>query len=34
MMAKSISGAVNMYSVTGDDWEDWGAVVARFDVAR
>jgi hypothetical protein len=34
MMAKIISGVVNMYSITGDDWEDWEDVVARFDVAR
>ncbi|KAM5561305.1 alpha-galactosidase [Rosa sericea] len=34
MMAKSVSSVVNMYSINRDDWDDWGDVVARFDVAR
>nr|XP_011466314.1 PREDICTED: alpha-galactosidase-like [Fragaria vesca subsp. vesca] len=34
MMAKSVSSVVNMYSIIGNDWDDWGDVVARFDVAR
>ncbi|XP_011034052.1 PREDICTED: uncharacterized protein LOC105132323 isoform X2 [Populus euphratica] len=33
-MAKDISGLVNMYRVTGDDWDTWGDVAAHFDVAR
>ncbi|KAK4785422.1 hypothetical protein SAY86_002111 [Trapa natans] len=33
-MAKSISGLVNMYRITGDDWDNWGDVVAHFDVSR
>ncbi|KAL6139254.1 hypothetical protein ACLB2K_064531 [Fragaria x ananassa] len=34
MMAKSVSSVVNMYSINGNDWDDWGDVVGRFDVAR
>ncbi|XP_073268175.1 probable alpha-galactosidase B isoform X3 [Populus alba] len=33
-MAKEISGLVNMYRVTGDDWDTWGDVAAHFDVSR
>ncbi|XP_009766120.1 uncharacterized protein [Nicotiana sylvestris] len=33
-MAKDISGLVNMYRVTGDDWDDWNDVSAHFNVAR
>ncbi|XP_024462849.1 uncharacterized protein LOC18101685 isoform X1 [Populus trichocarpa] len=33
-IAKDISGLVNMYRVTGDDWDTWGDVAAHFDVAR
>ncbi|KAJ6323626.1 hypothetical protein OIU76_011009 [Salix suchowensis] len=33
-MAKDISGLVNMYRVTGDDWDTWGDVAAHFDVSR
>ncbi|KAF5746543.1 hypothetical protein HS088_TW06G00714 [Tripterygium wilfordii] len=33
-MAKDISGLVNMYRVTGDDWDSWGDVAAHFNVAR
>ncbi|KAG5236188.1 alpha-galactosidase [Salix suchowensis] len=34
VMAKDISGLVNMYRVTGDDWDTWGDVAAHFDVSR
>ncbi|KAJ6329633.1 hypothetical protein OIU77_011162 [Salix suchowensis] len=34
VMKKDISGLVNMYRVTGDDWDTWGDVAARFDVPR
>ncbi|XP_011042388.1 PREDICTED: alpha-galactosidase-like isoform X3 [Populus euphratica] len=34
VMAKDISGLVNMYRVTGDDWDKWGDVAAHFDVSR
>ncbi|KAJ6319326.1 hypothetical protein OIU78_014864 [Salix suchowensis] len=34
VMEKDISGLVNMYRVTGDDWDTWGDVAARFDVPR
>ncbi|KAI5352255.1 PREDICTED: alpha-galactosidase [Prunus dulcis] len=33
-MAKDISGLVNMYRITGDDWDSWGDVLAHFDVSR
>ncbi|WCJ38572.1 Melibiase family protein [Euphorbia peplus] len=33
-MAKEISGLVNMYRVTGDDWDTWGDVASHFDVSR
>ncbi|KAE9614944.1 putative alpha-galactosidase [Lupinus albus] len=33
-MAKTINGLVNMYRVTGDDWDQWSQVVTHFDVAR
>ncbi|OIW16233.1 hypothetical protein TanjilG_18948 [Lupinus angustifolius] len=33
-MAKVINGLVNMYRVTGDDWDQWSEVVTHFDVAR
>ncbi|TQD92561.1 hypothetical protein C1H46_021813 [Malus baccata] len=33
-MAKAISGMVNMYRITGDDWDSWGDVLAHFDVTR
>ncbi|CAK9136012.1 unnamed protein product [Ilex paraguariensis] len=33
-MAKDVSGLVNMYRITGDDWDSWGDVTAHFDVAR
>uniref|UniRef100_A0A6N2MQ77 Alpha-galactosidase n=1 Tax=Salix viminalis TaxID=40686 RepID=A0A6N2MQ77_SALVM len=34
VMEKDISGLVNMYRVTGDDWDTWGDVAAHFDVSR
>ncbi|GMH01553.1 hypothetical protein Nepgr_003392 [Nepenthes gracilis] len=33
-MADKVSGLVNMYRITGDDWDSWGDVAAHFDVAR
>ncbi|XP_017420629.1 uncharacterized protein LOC108330641 isoform X1 [Vigna angularis] len=33
-MAKSVSGLVNMYRITGDDWDYWADVQAHFDVTR
>ena len=33
-MAREVSGLVNMYRVTGDDWDTWRDVAAHFDVAR
>ncbi|KAL2903423.1 Alpha-galactosidase [Bienertia sinuspersici] len=33
-MAKEISGLVNMYRITGDDWDTWGDVAAHFDITR
>ncbi|XP_050207029.1 uncharacterized protein LOC126656492 isoform X2 [Mercurialis annua] len=33
-MAKEISGLVNMYRITGDDWDNWRDVASHFDVAR
>ncbi|XP_068332584.1 probable alpha-galactosidase D isoform X1 [Pyrus communis] len=33
-MAKAISGMVNMYRITGDDWDSWGDVLAHFDITR
>ncbi|CAI9093044.1 OLC1v1028446C2 [Oldenlandia corymbosa var. corymbosa] len=33
-MAKDINGLVNMYRVTGDDWDTWGDVSSHFNVAR
>ncbi|KAG9130680.1 hypothetical protein Leryth_018089 [Lithospermum erythrorhizon] len=33
-MAKSVSHLVNMYRITGDDWDTWGDVVSHFDVTR
>ena len=34
VMEKDISALVNMYRVTGDDWDTWGDVAAHFDVSR
>ncbi|KAF1864329.1 hypothetical protein Lal_00021985 [Lupinus albus] len=33
-MAKEVSGLVNLYRITGDDWDNWGDVKAHFDVSR
>ncbi|XP_031403064.1 uncharacterized protein LOC116212539 [Punica granatum] len=33
-MAKPVSALVNMYRITGDDWDNWGDVAAHFDVSR
>ncbi|KAI9169986.1 hypothetical protein LWI28_020612 [Acer negundo] len=33
-MAKEISGLVNMYRISGDDWDTWGDVVSHFNVTR
>ncbi|KAH9313205.1 hypothetical protein KI387_028240, partial [Taxus chinensis] len=33
-MAKKISSLVNMYRVTGDDWDTWNDVKSHFNVSR
>uniref|UniRef100_A0A803PH02 Alpha-galactosidase n=1 Tax=Cannabis sativa TaxID=3483 RepID=A0A803PH02_CANSA len=33
-MAKAVSGLVNMYRITGDDWDTWRDVASHFDVTR
>ncbi|XP_028752356.1 probable alpha-galactosidase B [Neltuma alba] len=33
-MAKDVSGLVNLYRITGDDWDTWGDVAAHFDGTR
>ncbi|KAF5741108.1 hypothetical protein HS088_TW10G00103 [Tripterygium wilfordii] len=33
-MAKEVIGLVNMYRITGDDWDLWGDVAAHFAVTR
>ncbi|KAL6547419.1 hypothetical protein OROMI_023140 [Orobanche minor] len=33
-MARDVSGLVNMYRITGDDWDTWGDVAAHFDITR
>ncbi|KAJ1379994.1 Glycosyl hydrolase, all-beta [Sesbania bispinosa] len=33
-MAKAVSGLVNTYRVTGDDWDEWPAIIAHFNVSR
>ncbi|KAG8366015.1 hypothetical protein BUALT_Bualt17G0032200 [Buddleja alternifolia] len=33
-MARDVSGLVNMYRITGDDWDTWGDVTAHFDIMR
>uniref|UniRef100_A0A7N2M9C6 Alpha-galactosidase n=1 Tax=Quercus lobata TaxID=97700 RepID=A0A7N2M9C6_QUELO len=33
-MAKDVSGLVNMYRITGDDWDTWGDVAAHFNITR
>eukprot|EP00966_Prymnesium_polylepis_P258923 5980467-Prymnesium_polylepis.1 len=32
-LARQVAGMVNMYRVTGDDWDAWGAVDSHFAVA-
>ncbi|KAL0712145.1 hypothetical protein Bca4012_019123 [Brassica carinata] len=32
-MAKEVSQFVNMYRITGDDWDIWRDVVAHFDIS-
>ncbi|PWA67473.1 melibiase family protein [Artemisia annua] len=33
-MAKQVAPLVNMYRVTGDDWDKWGDVASHFAVSR
>ncbi|XP_044494166.1 uncharacterized protein LOC123217298 isoform X2 [Mangifera indica] len=33
-MATEISEVVNMYRITGDDWDDWEDLVSHFDISR
>lgn len=33
-MSNGISNHVNMYRITGDDWDKWEDVAAHFDVSR
>ncbi|KAF9594704.1 hypothetical protein IFM89_034489 [Coptis chinensis] len=33
-MAKDVSPLVNMYRVTGDDWDSWSDVASHFNVSR
>jgi len=33
-MAKDVSGLVNMYRITKDDWDKWGDVKSHFDISR
>ncbi|KAL4278498.1 hypothetical protein GQ457_03G008500 [Hibiscus cannabinus] len=33
-MAKEVSGLVNMYRITADDWDTWRDVFSHFDVSR
>ncbi|KAH9622445.1 hypothetical protein KSS87_016669 [Heliosperma pusillum] len=33
-MAKKVGNLVNMYRITGDDWDTWGDVASHFDVSR
>ncbi|KAK7832561.1 hypothetical protein CFP56_026290 [Quercus suber] len=33
-MAKDVSGLVNMYRITGDDWDSWENLGSHFDVSR
>ncbi|KAJ4960513.1 hypothetical protein NE237_020423 [Protea cynaroides] len=32
-MARDVSSLVNMYRITGDDWDKWGDVEAHFDIS-
>lgn len=33
-IAKSVSGLVNMYRITADDWDSWQDVASHFDISR
>jgi hypothetical protein len=33
-MAKDVSGLVNLYRITADDWDKWDDVRGHFDVSR
>ncbi|KAK4429763.1 putative alpha-galactosidase [Sesamum alatum] len=33
-MARDVNSLVNMYRITGDDWDTWGDVAAHFDISR
>lgn len=33
-LAQQINGLVNMYRVTGDDWDKWEHVLTHFNTAR
>ncbi|PPS14631.1 hypothetical protein GOBAR_AA05951 [Gossypium barbadense] len=33
-MAQEVSGLVNMYRITGDDWDTWRDVLSHFDITR
>ncbi|XP_010502554.1 PREDICTED: uncharacterized protein LOC104779848 [Camelina sativa] len=33
-LAKEVSQLVNMYRITGDDWDTWKDVAAHFDISR
>jgi hypothetical protein len=33
-LAKEVSGLVNMYRITGDDWDSWGDVKPHFNISR
>ena len=33
-LAKAVSGFVNMYRITADDWDSRGDVASHFDVSR
>ncbi|KAI4305510.1 hypothetical protein L6164_028872 [Bauhinia variegata] len=33
-LAKQVSGMVNMYRITGDDWDKWSDPVSHFDIIR
>ena len=33
-LAENISDHVNMYRITGDDWDNWNDVSSHFSVSR
>ncbi|KAL3649814.1 hypothetical protein CASFOL_006217 [Castilleja foliolosa] len=33
-VARKVSGLVNMYRITGDDWDTWRDVASHFDISR